>query len=300
MLFVRQGLSVWSLHALHVFASVSPPTIKTRIEVYLLSVPLTEALAKNLESISRCGAVLGCPLLLWDGLNAGTKFHCRLYMWPIMYLYLTDDHLNINHEKKWSVVRLNPIKLWWNSANSSFFHIQNILQADFFKMTASQFPSSRCRSPWISPWPVSFGDANQHTSLKPETHWFEPVFDPILKTHNSLNFCFIGAVCCAVCRLAIEWLDEFLTCQKIWLHSWTRSTSWFTKISVFFLTLPAWRQTEHRKVKWRLNPCVHKCQCLLFYYVSANKMSQTIKAAHPCSVIKWVISDLCKPEFFEQ
>ncbi len=63
-----------------------PPPSKHVCQVYLQSLPLTEALAK-IWSWS-AGAVLWLPTAPQGRLNAETKSLCMLYMWPIKYLFL--------------------------------------------------------------------------------------------------------------------------------------------------------------------------------------------------------------------
>ncbi len=71
------------------------PTIKTCILVYLQSAPMTEVLAKSLESVPR-QLHCGCPLLLMDWLNAATKFHCMLWIWPVKDFHLLKWDSKIN------------------------------------------------------------------------------------------------------------------------------------------------------------------------------------------------------------
>ncbi len=76
-----QGLSVWSLHVLPVFTWVSSGCSgfphHQNMYVGLSPVSTLEVLAQNLEFPGLC---CGSPLLLRDGLNAETKFHCTLYV----------------------------------------------------------------------------------------------------------------------------------------------------------------------------------------------------------------------------
>ncbi len=75
-----------SLRVLSVFALVSS-TIKTCMSG-LSPVSTLNGDTGSESGVGPCAPCCGCPLLLRSGLNAETKFHCTLFMWPLKYLYL--------------------------------------------------------------------------------------------------------------------------------------------------------------------------------------------------------------------